>query len=598
MGNYGRLETQAMLNVPLADERLFARFSVATADNDGYTKNRISEEQRQNNLNSVMNYFQVLPDELEIENSGRMDDENFQGARASLLWLPNESMEFQLTGEVTRFDQTGRLSECVPVNSSALLARFVPGYFAACEADFADDELENSIDTPSIDEVDIWTTNLHFTWDLGWGELKSITSRREMDSKGAHETDHTWLGMNQHHADADHEAFSQELQLSGSLMEDRLQYIGGLYWYEEENNRLGINQAWDMRARLPAFLPFPPPSGVNGTDRTANALTYAAYGQFTYNVNERLSFTAGIRHSHDSKEFRQASVVALQLNAEPIPYTELERTGRWGAWTPTANLAYQFNDDVMAYLTWSKGYRSGGYNGLPVASLLAETMVPFNPEKVSSWEVGLKGTFLDRRLSINLAVFDMDYTDMQMTSFIAGPITNPFLSVVDNAGESTIRGLEIEVAAIPFSGLRLQGGYGLTDAEFDEFNVWRGGPMDFSGRDLRRAPKHTYNLSVEYAFPLPSESGDLSLRLAYSNRDDFFIDVANSPQLEQSSYGLVNGRIAYGLPDGKTTVAVWGKNLSDKRYLAGGIDNAFLGSISRHYGEPRMYGLTVTRNFF
>ena len=601
LGNYGRLESQAVLNVPLIAERLFARFSVATADTDGYTKNRITEEQRQINLNNVRNYYQGgFPDDLEIGHSGRMNDEGFQGARASLLWLPNESMEFRLTGEVVRYDQKTRLPECVPVNPNALLARSVPGYFAACAADFADDEFENSVDTPPIDETDIWTTNLHFTWDLGWGELKSITSRREMDYQSATEVDYTWFGMLQAHGDFDHEAFSQELQLSGSLMEDRIQYIGGLYWYEEENNSMGINKSWDLRARIPRVLTFVPVSGVTGNNRTANALTYAAFGQFTYNVNERLSFTAGTRRSHDSKDFRQANLGAAQLNSELLPTIEHERSGRWGAWTPMANLAYQLNDEVMAYLTWSKGFRSGGYNGRPQARLLVSSMQPFNPEKVSSWEAGMKGTFLDRRLSVNLAVFNMDYTDMQMTSFLADSLGR-FTSVVDNAGESTIRGLEIEVAAIPFSGLRLQGGFGLTDAEFDEFLVQsnRGQVLDHSGRDLRRAPRYTYNLSAEYAFPLPAESGDLSLRLTYSHRDDFFIDVPNTLQLEQSSYGLVNGRITYGLPDGKTTLAVWGKNLADERYIVGGINGtAFHGTVGRYYAEPRMYGLTVTRSFF
>ena len=699
VGNYGRLDSQAMLNIPLIGERLFARFNIATADTDGYTKNKITEEQRQTALGIIEHGLGVIPPGFEIQTAGRMDDENFTGGRASLLWLPSEDMEFRLTGEVTKADQKNRLSECVPNYSPLAMAsnfRKLPGSLEACEEDFANDEFENALDTPTYDDVDIWTANLHFNWDLGWGELRSITSRREMEWARANETDNTWLVGIPNFEDSNHEAFSQELQLTGNLMDNKLQYVSGLYWYEEEGNQYSPSNIWGLEAALP-FQP-----SFVASDRTAKALTYAAYGQFTYNVNERLSFTAGIRRSHDSKEFRSAhlmtpdvlritdhfgravgavigdyfsgsispairakldgtaafiaqgqgvdlasltpgspawngiyggaaaAVVQDDLDPDPAVFTNylhrvmvpgvdtarLEsemitlndnmRTGRWGGWTPMANLAYQFNDDVMAYLTWSKGFRSGGYNGRPSISNPLVNLLPFKPEKVSSWEAGMKGTFLDRRLSVNLAVFNMDYTDMQMTNFrtVPDPATGrpEFFSVVSNAGEATIKGFELEVAAIPFSGLRLQAGFGLTDAEFDEFLAdlnSDGNVTENSHLDMRRAPKYTYNLSAEYAFPLPAEGGDLSLRLDYSNRDDYFIDVTNTPELEQSSYGLVNGRITYGLPDGKTTVAVWGKNLADKRYLVGGIENIQLfGSVYRFYGEPRMYGLTLTRSFF
>jgi iron complex outermembrane recepter protein len=215
-------------------------------------------------------------------------------------------------------------------------------------------------------------------------------------------------------------------------------------------------------------------------------------------------------------------------------------------------------------------------------------VTPADPETVKSWEVGVKSDLLDNRLRVNVGYFHQKYDDIQRLVQFAVPGESP-LQQLFNAAKATIQGVEVEVSAAPVRGLRIDGTLGYTDAKYDSFNNLTGLPAGVAPTDLEfdRVPKWTAYLGGSYEADLGPER-KLRFHAGYSWRSKVFMDVLNTPFLEQEAYGLIDASAALEL--GPWTVGVFGRNLANKEYAE--IKSAGIG-YNAFGGSPRFYGVEV-----
>jgi iron complex outermembrane receptor protein len=373
-------------------------------------------------------------------------------------------------------------------------------------------------------------------------------------------------------------------------------------------------------------------------------LSYAAFGELSYAFTERLSLTAGARFTHE-RRFRQGKQLQLaspqNFNAD---ISGLPIDDRFDKWTSRLQLSYQATDQVFLYGSYSRGFKSGGFNADVIApnafGLATQDRGKFDEEVVDAYELGVKTQWLDRRLVLNLSGFYYQYDDIQITTPQINEQGTPE-SRISNVAEAVIRGLELEIQALPVANLTLAAGLGLIDDDYRDFtarvdgrDVLLGRPdlrppagcqglaledacpllsqlravgflinpgelpfADMSDLDRSNTPNFSMNLSADYRFDL-GDLGALDLRATWYHQGQVFYTTNNDDEVAQDKYGLLNGRISWELWDGKTTLGLFGRNLLDRRYLEGGVSlNDGIGTKRVYYGRPRSYGIEISRRF-
>jgi iron complex outermembrane receptor protein len=292
-------------------------------------------------------------------------------------------------------------------------------------------------------------------------------------------------------------------------------------------------------------------------------------------------------------------------------------------WTPMVSLGYTFDtigwvDTGSAYLTYSEGFLSGGVSDQ--LDPLSGQLGTFKPENVQNYELGVKLIGLDSTLSLNTALFYMDYTDRQLSSVTIDPATGAPVGVPINAKASSVMGLEIETVWLPLGNLELTANLTLNDGKIDEFDdtqILSGGtgaqlgldcvsldtaPLDVcsidrSDEDLPRLPKYSFTLGAQMEFSVGD--GKLVPQILYNYRD--------SVEYCQDRGSCVSGAYQQDREDLSASltwsneswrVRLWGNNLTDDRYIGGGqfiTDN--LGNVAGQYNAPRTYGVDLGYSF-
>lgn len=432
---------------------------------------------------------------------------------------------------------------------------------------------------------------------------------------------------------------SHELQLIGTAFDERLHYTGGLFSYEEEvyeNNpqtfSIPIAFLTPDGAATPELGPlydaegFCPPEyagtlcigtqrlpipgagdqGVPGVVDFAygqKTRSQAIYGQATYAFTERLDATLGVRYTRDRKKaflYNQNLVQTIPTHSRSNPVRGKEN---WSNVSYFANLNYALTDDVNAYLTYTTGYNSGGFNAR--ASNLASFQTPYDEEELKAIELGVKSELLNNRLRLNAAMFYNDYADIQTAQSELG--TGGASSRIVNAGKATIKGVELDVVAVPIDGLTIDLSYGYLDAKHDEF--LERNPVTDMLEDISHltsvpmAPRNTAALGVQYDFE-PFSYGAWSARIDVSYRDKAHMHPYLNQWTSSDSHTLLNGRISLndlriGCCDDKSRmrVSLWGRNLSNENYVNFGIDFGTMGFAGVTLGEPRTYGIDVVYTY-
>ena len=308
---------------------------------------------------------------------------------------------------------------------------------------------------------------------------------------------------------------SQELRLTGTLG-DRLDFVTGLYYLESTYDLVGGPGPGGQG--FGTIFVFGAPSGefTAGQDLTA----YAAFADGSYQLTDQLTVSAGIRYSYEEKDFRLAFFQGPAAGTSATPSADFDAvTGR-------VILQYQFNDDMMAFGGWSRGFRSGGFNGRAASIAVAG---PYDSETVDSFEGGLRMEFANKRIRFNPTVFYAKYSDQQVEVSQPSPGGIPE-TIVQNAASSNIFGVELEGAAEINDEVNLRFAVGYLDAEFDEFLIPdlanpTGPAIDVSAdRQIRRAPQWTFSAGVNYETPL-TDSIDFIASADYSFQDENAVNL-------------------------------------------------------------------------
>jgi len=401
--------------------------------------------------------------------------------------------------------------------------------------------------------------------------------------------------------------YSGELQFSGEALNSHLHFVSGFYAFKEDGKDTQFTVTLPAAQAFGLFF-----NSLNKYDIDNNAL--AAYGQATYDLNDIVSLTGGVRYTEEKKGFTTyGATIGSNVPTGPVLSVNTDATlkANFSHWTSMANVTLHapralidgtpLNEGIV-YFTFSQGFKSGGFNG--EGSTALGNLTEFQPETLNSYEVGFKVTGLDRRLVVDADYYFSDYNNIQISALEASPLNGTVIQNVVNAARAHIDGVEIEATAYPLPHLELSGSLGTTHARYLEFNTFlpNGTPINASGVPFTRVPTYNSTLAMQYRIELGG-AGTLTPRIEwnaygvrhFSASPDSAAAIA---AFTQGGYSLWNGRIALDLPDGRTQIAVFGRNLFDKHYMNDGIE--FADSLSlglAFFGAPRTVGVEINRKF-
>lgn len=446
------------------------------------------------------------------------------------------------------------------------------------------------------------------------GPVVDFTSPTLVSVQGVHPYDGQNDPQRQHQ-------FSEELQATGKVGD--FSYVGGLYYFTEKGSE--FNQQQFTLVQRPAALPF-----LGFPVAVANAIaaqgydliglnlsplaayrsrssSYAAFGQISWRPAslEGFELTGGVRYTKDKKRL----TLLNSSNGVPDAGNGTDRVSFDNvSWLGSAS--YQFTPSILGYAKASSGYKSGGFNPRAPGSIDASgrfALNSFQPEKLVSYEGGLKTDFFDRRLRVNLSAFYSKYDDLQVPQFASG--TGGASTLLVNAGKADFKGVELEVTAVPVHGLTLNGSLGYTDPKYKTFLFLNPNTNVVSNiASTARFPnvaKFNSYVAAEYQFD-PMSFGQISARVSYAYRSHVYFypnDAVNPFQRDVDSPATnnVDARVALAnIPLGgnaKGELAVLGENLLNEDQVVYGIDFSALGTGGKFYSEPRRVSVEFKVSF-
>ena len=604
-GEYDRIDGSLNVNFPIIKDVLNGKASVILKNRDGYGES--------------------------LADGRDFGDEDRQVFRGVLDWMPSQAVEAEFSADYTHWDQNGPMSNLSSVYPSSsgfreLFNAIAAPYLAARdglppgsvfdERYITTDEFTTYATGPVKDKGDVWGVSAVVDWEIsGKVHLKSITSWREMDLDFGSDLDNTPFDFAQTNQQQEQDQLSQELQFSGLAFNERLDWLAGLYYFRErgeDHNFVhfghGLLDALEAFPGpfiplvpglvCPAPLPAPCAGGAGNPVNLAldtdlipftriNTKSYSFFAHGIYHLTEKLNLNIGFRYTYEDKrwfiqESRPVSGVYV------VAPTYLDET--WDDFSPKIGLDYQINDELMVYVQRSEGFKSGGWNPRMFDD---KYLLPYDPEYLTSYEIGWKSQWLDRRLTLNGAVFYYDYKDLQLSSFAPNPDPTIVVLTVQNAGQVNIHGFELEMAAQMTEGLFAQLGVGYQSNEYDELEPSVPWSID---NVLPDAPKWTINMGLEYRHPL-SDKGNLTWRLDGSYKSETYKDPQNEPDILQDGLFLLNARIAFDTLDERWQLALFCTNLTDEKYITRGLHFTDFGFTNHYAGRPREWGVSLRYQF-
>jgi len=576
-GNYGQLDIEGNFNLPILRDKLMARVSAGTLNNNGF--------------------------ELNTFTGKRTDSKKSLVGRGSLLWVPNKNLNIQLRADWLRERPSIHVGALLRPETTALdFPGLLNGDFVTFPV--SDDPFRVRANIEDRLAVDTWgaagTINWHVSKKLS---LKSVTSFRSLTSDTRLDLDATEAQAVDAFALQDHEQASQEIQFTHHAS-NRWSTVGGFFFFYEYDDQFDGTDATAKGFSLDAVY-------------QQKTFSYALYAQTKYHFGDRLSVTGGFRYTLENKRFgRQAEIHMANPNAadfnlfggfgsgpgarppERFPGNGTRLTnikdayGEWSAFTPRFGIEYQWSPDDMLYASVARGFKSGGFNGRANEASNPDQRQPYKPEFVWTYELGSKTSWFNQQLFLNLSLFYNNYTDLQLASFSTPDEGQTYLPLFTNAGKAVTRGFEFEFSAYPFSGFELYGGVGFTEAEFKEY-IERG--IDVSKeRTLPNAPKWTATCGGSYSIPLHRGKYRLQIGGDINYQGERFLTVSNLPDLLQPDYIVANAFMTFSPLHRHWWITFGCKNLTDERYMISGLDASVppFNIVTGFFGNPRTWSIT------
>ena len=611
-----RINLRGALNIPMGDT-LAARVSVASFQQDGYVDRS---------------------DGIDLG-----DDDTITG-RLAVAWRPSDRLSLDFRLDATRDKENGPAMELLGIDFTDLsqlngLVAAVPPPMAfvhnittaavgpgqPCAATdaagngitsnpnspncydnrYVGKDGKNDGTAPARSESDVLGLSADISYEINDNlTLRSITAWRDLDSEFARDGDHSPHRISQFQDTLEQTQFTQELQLLGTY--ERMNWIAGIYYFAEDGDNENT-------------LDFTISNFRSGGEFDNKSM--AAFAQLTYDFTDQLHLTVGGRYTDESKKFHPDQVIYqnyyagisqvlppghplaaldapfLQAGTRILP--DLEKELEINEFTPMVNLSYDFADNIMAYATYSEGFKSGGFTQRVFPPVIPPFTAPpgtpdidliptYDPEFVDVYELGFKSTLLDGRMRFNGAIFHTDYDDLQVQVF------DSVAPVTENIGSASIDGVELEMQTAPGDGWLVEASLSWLDAGYDEI----GTDLTLIGSDneFERVPEWASSVGVSKEFML-NEMGSLVVRVDWSYRDDTYNDAYNTEILKTDAYHLWDASVRWTNTQEDLSVILSGRNLGDEEFLVTGVYGTAFQSYEGIFDRGQQWLFEVRKNF-
>lgn len=556
---------EAAVSGPLTDT-FSARLAVRRTELDGWMDNKFTGEDVQEQKDFI--------------------------TRLTTLWTPTESLEVITKLQFSELKLGERPEELV--RCSAALPASVR---EVDDCKFNDTTTMHSVDpngkTGGREDFDAMSAAVTVNWQVMDHTLTSVTGYVKHDDDFFFDADFTHLDRLSADRDEQFNAFSQELRITSPVGE-KIEYIAGLYY---ETNELRVFNDF----HLPAF----------GITRVSAPLkqdgdSMAAFGQVTWNIDEQWRLSVGGRYTEDEKDAEVNQFFARAKTRNQLPVNCVGALGctfslsddrKDTEFSPSVTAEWIPHGDHMLYAKYSEGFKAGGFD-LQLSSGDADEF-EFDREQVESYEVGAKNTLLNGAMTLNVAVFRNEYTDLQVSTFDG---TANF--TVGNAAEAISQGIDLDLAWALTDELSLNAALSYLDAEYDKFpNAQCTHPQtaatpsgetctqDLSGEELQYAPEFSGHVNLAWRKPI-ADRYQLTLSGDVTYSDDFAIANDLDPLMFQDSYYKLDARVAFGDIAGAWELALVGRNLNDEETFHWGNDVPLApGSYFKRYDRTRTVAL-------
>ena len=553
-GSYDQIDLMAAGSLPLADNFRIGG-ALASYQRDGYGEN----------INTGAEHY----------------NKDVLAGRLSAEWEPTADLSIRLAYDRVDDDSNPRHGRRLVAGATPAGA-VLPSVYDT-NAGIGDD---NSVTTEGFSATVELALNDNWTF-------KSITAWREGRSDTVIDFDNTpspTLDIPAYYAD---DQFTQEFQFLFDY--DRVQGVAGFFYLDGH-----AEGAFDTILGAAGF--------VIGTGGEVVTESWAGFADVNIDLTDRLHLSLGARYTKDEKEgtvFRanyagatRSPLLGGTPRAPTLLRTNYTNSKDFSQFTPRIALSYDLNDDLTTYISYSQGFKSGGFDMRGDAILTPDTVNGYDPETVDSYEIGLKGT-LDR-LTFAASIFHNEYQDQQVTTQV--PAGASIASFVDNVGSSTFYGAEFEGRLRILDNLSASFAVGYLHSDFEQFlryNLALAAYEDISDQVvLQNAPKWTGYFGFTWIGDVAG--GALAVTPSVSYRGDSSMFEFPNPVLDQQAYTLVDLSIVWTDPTDRYTLGLYGKNLTDEEYRVGGYNfpgALFDNSIIGYYGPPRTITASLKVNF-
>ncbi len=634
LGNYGFKQGKASVSGPLS-ETVAARLSVSNTDRRGTIYN-VATNQHVNSQDNL-------------------------GVRATVLWQPSDDLNFTLTGDYNLqnpiccaqiYARVGTTQRALNRQYAALTARF-PGYRVPSTNPF--DRLTD-LDAPIAARNEHGGVSGKVEWDVGPGTLTSVTAWRYWDWGPKNDRDFTGLPVyTKVNNPTKQDQYTQEFRYTYDG--ESLNFVAGLFAFHQKIRTSGVQQTGTAAS---AWL-LAPTSALSNNPAVLNNLlaendirldntSVAAFGKVNWKVSDRFTVSPGIRINYDKKEGLYDSVVTgtastgarVKVSNDPTsplfsdPWIAAQRGVQasqffevdFSDWNVSydINLAYEITDDINAYATYARSFKTGGVNlnGVPSLAngLPALEVAKIDPEKVNHFEAGLKTQLWDRRATFNLSAFYTDIKDFQASviSNISG--SNVLRGYLANADKARTKGVEFDLSVQPSERFSAYASGAYTDAKWIKFvdapcppELVGGGTgtppgppatpganspanCDVSGQRMPGISKWAFSWGAEYNVPttLLGREGEVYAGYDGNYRSKFSSNASRSIYTDIDSYALHNFRV--GFRTDEFNIFGWVRNAFDEEYFESlAVTPGNTGLISAQMPDPRTWGLTLKAEF-
>lgn len=553
-----------------------------------------------------------------VFNGNKVNGYEHWGVRGKLIAEPTDNLKITLIADYSKNSDNGFADSIGTVFPSAFNnAVFIPS-LAPLTLDGKNKDIDNDLDPYTKDKNSGVSGQIDL--DLGGVTLTSITAYRHwynfQQRDGDFRSDapryvNTGIAAgdvrSHDRGDLKFDQFTQELRIA-SANPQFFEYVAGLYYYHtKEVDFFNRTVTSCTASTLPTVGGLTPCAAGASTfvtnegnaDFTTKLTSYSAFGQGTLNFTDAFRGIIGLRYTEDKVSYdfarRSTSLTAFTgVNPAFASAGSIKDNG----WSGNAGLQYDLTDDVVAYTTYTRGYKGPALNVF--FNMLARDTGRIDPEKSDAYEVGLKTRLFDRRLTLNIAGFYAKYDNYQANflDLVAGQV----VTRLTNAGTVSTRGIEVDFNAAVTDDFSLSGGFNYTDAHINEFICPSGAAVTcadaINGKPLPFAPKYKGTVTMDWRLPLNIDrfNVDLNSSLVYQSRTQF--DINQNPNAFQNAYAIWDAGIKVSTDDDKYSLSFIVKNLTDKQFVIQRIPNgtSFMRQITPRDAE-RYFGVTARMNF-